>query len=297
MNKAVRTLTGAGTATAVAALLAAGLTACGDSGGDRGGAAGDGRGANAARPEEATPADVVKAAYLKTVAARFAKADVTVVDGGKSRQMQGTKGWYPAATEMTVVGSGAGSTVMIGDVVYSRPGVPVPGETWMKLDLAKGGKGRSRINDDPAEYLGLLLGQQKLTFVGAEPIDGTGTRHYKASLTNADLLRADESSKVMEEANRTYLHEAMKDVAGQELDVWIDAQGHPVRVETSRTEAKGGTAKVSAKFSEYGTVAPVVAPPADQVTTYEDMLKGADASLEGADRTLRGAGLGGLKGS
>ncbi|MFF3015986.1 hypothetical protein [Streptomyces sp. NPDC057939] len=295
MNKAVRTLTRAGTVTAAAALLVAGLTACGGQKTGAGGDKGASQGAATPAASAANPAEAVKAAYLKTVAAKFAKADVTVVDGGRTQRMVGTKGWYPAATEMTVVGSGVGSTVMIGDVVYSRPGKPVAGKTWMKLDLAKGGKGRSRINDDPAEYLGILLGQQKLTFVGEEPTDGAGTRHYKASLTNADLLKADESSKVMEEANRTYLHEATKDVTSQELDVWIDAQGHPVRVESTRTESEGGTTKVSARFSDYGTVAPVVAPPADQVTTYEDMLKGADKSLGEADRTLREAGLGGLE--
>ncbi|MFF4317151.1 hypothetical protein [Streptomyces sp. NPDC001568] len=305
MNTAVRTLTRAGTATAVAALLAAGLTACGDAGGDRDGAAGDRRGANATQVKEAAPADVVKLSYQKTVVARFAAVEMTATGSeGTPDQVVGAKGWYPNSTGIAVKGGApgtAGFQILMDGVVYTHSDKPVQGKPWMKMNLTKDGAPRPRLNDDPAEYLALLLGQQKVTRVGTEQLDGVAAEHYRAALTHEDLLRADESTKVMEEANRRYLQEAVRDVKTYDIDLWIGKDGHPVRVDTVRTVGDG-TARTTAKFSGYGTTAPVVAPPADQVTDFDDALKGIDASLKEterilgeADRKLREAGQGGLK--
>ncbi|MFD7260692.1 hypothetical protein [Streptomyces sp. NPDC059874] len=291
-------LTRAGVAAAGAALLVAGLTACG--GGDKAGEKTDGK----AAPKGQQPAEVVKASYLKTTAAKFAKFDMTITDGsGKADQLTGTKGWYPASTGIDAKGAGTGNQIMLGDDIYTHMDKPLQGKSWMKMNLNKDGKPRARFNDDPAEYLALLLGQQKVTLVGAEQTDGVEAQHYKSSLTNADLLAADDSTKVMEEANRTYLHEALKEYTGIDVDLWIGKDGYPVRVETVRV-TKDGTTKVSAKFSDFGTAAPVTAPPTDQVVDFDTVMKGvddtlkeADADLKEADKTLRDAGLGGLGGS
>lgn len=291
-------LTRAGVAAAGAALLVGGLTACG--GGDKAGGKADGK----ATAEAQQPADAVKASYLKTAAAKFAKYDMTVTTAdGKSEQLTGTKGWYPASTGIDAKGAGAGSQIMLGDDIYTHMDKPLEGKSWMKMNLNKDGKPRHRFNDDPADYLALLLGQQKVTLVGTEQTDGVEAGHYKSSLTNADLLAADDSTKVMEEANRQYLHEALKEYTGIDVDLWIGKDGYPVRVETVQV-TKDGTTKVSAKFSDYGTAAPVAAPPADQVADFDavmkgigDTLKDADADLKEADKTLRDAGLGGLDGS
>ncbi|MGP3687890.1 hypothetical protein ACTVZO_24920 [Streptomyces sp. IBSNAI002] len=293
MNKAV--LTRAGVAAAGAALLAGGLTACG---GDTAGA-GDGKATGAKAP---TPVEVVKDSYLKTVPAKFATMDMSVTGSdGKTEQITGTKGWYPAATGIKDQTGGAGDQILIGDDIYTHSDKPVQGKSWMKMNLNKDGKPRYRLNDDPAEYLALLLGQDKLTLVGTEQPDGVEARHFKGSFTQADLLKADETTKVMEEANRQYLREAVKDVTSLEVDLWIGNDGYPVRVDTVRT-IDNGTTKVSAKFSGYGTAQPVVAPPADQVADFDEVMKGIDESLKDsqrkldeADQTLKDAGLGGLK--
>ncbi|MFB7058597.1 hypothetical protein [Streptomyces vinaceus] len=290
MNTAV--LTRAGIAAAGAALLVGGLTACGTGKGDAG---------KAAKAE--TPAEALKASYAKTVAAKFAKYEMTITSGsGKAEQLSGTKGWYPSTTAIDDKGDGA-NQVMIGDVIYTHSDKPLEGKSWMKMNLNKDGKPRSRFNDDPADYLAVLLGQQKVTLVGTEQIDGGEARHFKAALTNADLLAADESSQVMEAANRQYLHEALKEYTSLDVDLWIGKDGHPVRVDSAQG-TKDGTTKVSAKFSGYGTTAPVTAPPADQVADFDDVMKGIDGKLKGvddtlkeADKTLKDAGLGGLGGS
>ncbi|MFC9296300.1 hypothetical protein ACFTWH_14000 [Streptomyces sp. NPDC057011] len=297
MNKAVRNR--AGVVAAGVALLVGGLSACGGAAADGGGNGGDG-GDKAAGAKAPTPADAVKASYLKTVPAKFATMDMTITgSSGKADRLTGTKGWYPAATAIDAQGAD-GNQIMIGDDIYTHSDKPVQGKSWMKMNLNKDGKPRYRLNDDPAEYLALLLGQEKLTLVGTEQTEGGPAQHFKGSFTNADLLRADESTKVMEEANRQSLREAVKDVTSLDVDLWIGKDGHPVRVDSARTIDKS-TTKISARFSGYGTAAPVVAPPADQVADFDDVMKGIDASLketdrklDEADQKLKDAGLGGL---
>ncbi len=302
MNSAVRIR--AGVAMAGTALLVGGLTACGG--------AADGAGAKGADAKAHDPVEAVKASYLKTVAAKFAKAELsTVGTDGKTSGQSGTKGWYPSGHDV-VLKDGGGKpdtrSIMTGDTVYTQLDKPLKGKTWMQMDLSKGGKPGVRLNEDPAEYLAVLLGQTKLTHVGAETTDGIEAQHYKARLTNAELVTADDSTKVMEEKNRQNLHEAVKHITVFEVDLWIGKDGYPVRVDSSSTDGKG-TSKTTAKFSDFGKAAAVQPPPADQVVTFDAVMKGVDAdleqvdkdleaadkSLEEADKTLRDAGLPGLR--
>ncbi|MFE9633957.1 hypothetical protein [Streptomyces sp. NPDC006463] len=273
MNKAVRTR--AGIAMAGTALLVGGLTACG---GDKA-AAGNGTadGGKTAQAKAQTPVDAVKASYVKTAAARYAKAEIsTVGKDGRTSGQSGTKGWYPSGHDVSLKDEkhpGARS-VMIGDTVYTKMDKPIDGKPWMRLELSKDGKPGVRLNEDPAEYLAMLLGQEKLTLVGAEQTDGVDAQHYKGSFTNADLLKADESTKVMEEKNRQYLHDSVKHLTAFEVDLWIGKDGYPLRVDSVSTDGDG-TSRTTAKFSDYGAVTPVAAPPADQVISFDDVLKGS----------------------
>ncbi|WP_327263974.1 hypothetical protein OG444_23050 [Streptomyces sp. NBC_01232] len=292
MHNAV--LTRAGIAAAGTALLVGGLTACG---GDKAGeGAAQAEGGRTADAEAHSPVEAVKASYLKTVAAKFAKAELSIVGSdGRTKGQSGSKGWYPAGHDLTLKSEKPDTrSVMIGDVIYSQLREPVEGKSWMSMDLAKDGKPGVRLNDDPAEYLAMLLGQEKLTHVGPEKTaDGIDAEHYRGSLTNEDLIKADESTKAMSEANRQYLREAVKHITAFEVDLWIGKDGYPVRADTVSTDAKG-TTRTTAKFSDFGAVAPVQAPPADQVISFDDLMKETDRKLKEADKTLRDAGLGGL---
>ncbi|MDX3536773.1 hypothetical protein PV721_20815 [Streptomyces sp. MB09-01] len=308
MHQAVRTR--AGIAMAGTALLVGGLTACGGAQADAGG--GKAEGGHGGDAKAHSPVEAVKASYLKTVAAKFAKAELsTVGPDGKTSGQSGTKGWYPASHDVMLKGEEPETrSIMMGDIVYTRTDKPVAGKPWMRMNLAKDGKPGIRLNEDPAEYLAMLLGQEKLKHVGAEKTDGIDAHHYKGSFTNEDLLKADESTKVMDEKNRQYLREAVKHVKTFEVDLWIGKDGYPVRVDSASTDGKG-TSKTTAKFSGYGSAPAVQAPPADQVIAFENVLKGVDESLaetdqklkdadddlKEADKTLRDAGLGGLGGS
>ncbi|MFG2618482.1 hypothetical protein ACGFXC_12730 [Streptomyces sp. NPDC048507] len=265
----------AGAALAGAILLIGGLGAC--DGGKKDGtakeAADTGAGTGAPAP---SPAEAVKASWLKTAAAKFAMAEMRTTTGdGTTTTQTGTKGWYPSSHDLTVKGpTSEGRSVMTGDVVYTQRKEPVNGKAWMKLDLSVDGKPGVRMNEDPAEYLALLLGQSKLAAVGAQNTDEPGTRHYRASLTGADLQAADESSKVMPDKDRQYLRESVKHLTALEAEVWIGKDGYPVRAVMVSKDDKGTTSTTQATFDGFGQVAPVAVPPADQVADFDEVLKG-----------------------
>ncbi|MEU4950218.1 hypothetical protein [Streptomyces lavendulae] len=275
MNRTVRTRAVA--VLAGATLLVGGLAACG--GGtktDAAKGAADGAGAAPGPPTRgSSPVEAVKASWLKTVKAKFAMAEISDADrDGKTTTQTGTKGWYPSAHDLTIKGPDSESrSVMTGDVVYTQLKTPVDGKPWMKLDLAAGGAPAPRMNEDPAEYLALLLGQPKVALVPATATDAPGTRHYRALLTGADLQAADESTKVMPEKDRRYLRESVKHLTALEADVWIGKDDYPARVVTVSHDDKGASS-TKATFDGFGQVAPVTAPPADQVADFDAVLKG-----------------------
>lgn len=272
MNKAVWTRTGA--ALAGAALLAGGLTACGadePAAGKDGGAASKSEAAKAPAPAEA-----VKAAYLKTVAAKSAKVELTTTDPAqKTSAHSGSKGWYPSSHDIVLKSDGRDKrSIMIGDVIWSKLDKPVKGKSWMKMSLAKDGKPGVRRGEDPAEYLAMLLGQDTVRYVGAEQVDGIEAEHYKAILTDTELLKADDATKVMEEKNRQYLHEALKGIKELRIDLWIGKDGYPVRVDSTETGAPEGPLQTKAKFSAFGTTPAVAAPPAEDTVDFDDVIGG-----------------------
>ncbi|MGO4457673.1 hypothetical protein AB4039_10250 [Streptomyces sp. M-16] len=273
MNQAVRTRAGA--AMAGALLLMGGLTACdGAAEAGAGGGAADGGATTPAAPAP-SPVEAVKASWLKTAAAKSAMAEISGTDSdGKTTTQTGTKGWYPSAHDLKIKGPTSESrSVMTGDVVYTELKTPVDGKPWMKLDLSAGGEPGVRMNEDPAEDLALLLGQPKVALVPATATDAPASRHYRALLTGADLQAADESTKVMPERDRRYLHESVKHLTALEADVWIGRDGFPVRVLMVSKDDKG-TSSTTATFDGFGQVAPVKAPPADQVADFDAVLKG-----------------------
>ncbi|MFZ3499716.1 hypothetical protein ACODT5_42040 [Streptomyces sp. 5.8] len=270
MNKAVRTRTGA--ALAGAALLVSGLAACGADEPAVGKGGGGDSTSEAAKPP--TPAEAVKAAYLKTAAAKSAEVELTTTDPAqKTSGQSGSKGWYPSSHDVVLKGDGPDKhSIMIGDTIWTKLDKPLQGKSWMKMDLAKDGKPGVRRNEDPAEYLAMLLGQDTVRYVGAEQVDGIEAEHYKAILTGAELLKADEATKVMEEKNRQYLHEALKGVKELRVDLWIGKDGYPVRWDSTETGAPEGPLRTKAKFSAFGTTPAVVAPPAGDTADFDEVM-------------------------
>ncbi|WP_351226595.1 hypothetical protein [Streptomyces sp. NPDC002133] len=157
--------------------------------------------------------------------------------------------------------------LQIGDDVYAPSDKSATGKPWMRIGLADSEAPGVRLNQDPAEYLAMLLDQDKLRHVSAEKSDGTGTEHYRGTFTLAELLRADSRSKVMKDDRRKALRAALKKagIRTYKIDIWIGGDGCPVRLEDALTDDKG-TSTTKATFSDCGTAPAVKAPPADQVS-------------------------------
>ncbi|MGW1881189.1 hypothetical protein [Streptomyces sp. NPDC001970] len=166
----------------------------------------------------------------------------------------------------------------------------------MRIGLGDGEAPDVRPNQDPAEYLAMLLDQDKLRHMGAEKSGGTETEHHRGTFTLAELLRADSRSKVMKNDRRKALQDALKKagIRTYKIDIWIGGNGCPVRVEDALTGDEG-TSTTKATFSGYGTAPAVKAPPADQVSDFEDVMKGIDEKLKETEEILEGldSGTGG----
>ncbi|MFJ2820340.1 hypothetical protein ACIO7M_04360 [Streptomyces toxytricini] len=282
MHKAVRTRAGA--ALSGAALLLAGLTACSSDGGAA--AAREAGGGKSASGAKASPQEAVKAAYAKTLEARTAAFHLKDVQAdGKTTELSGTKGWYPAAHEMKQ--PNGKRQILLPGVVYTESEKPVQGKAWMKMVLAKDGKPTPRFEDTPAEFLALMIDQPGVRHVGSEQAGGGAAEHYQGTFTLDQLLAADEQSKLVPEAERSTMREALKraKIVSYSLDVWIDGAGHPVKVEAQRTDDRG-VDRVTAEFSQYGAAPAIQPPPAAETADFDEVMKGVSESLAESEKSI-----------
>ncbi|MGW4700491.1 hypothetical protein [Streptomyces sp. NPDC004285] len=268
----------------------------------------DGGDAKAA-PEKQGHGDVTKviqAAYEKTSAAKAAKVKMTMTmegvgEGSGTVEMTGVQGWSPAVMDITMKGSmlTAGNPggpeqmrmVMLDQVMYMDMGAAqaaeMDGKRWMKLDLkaaaeASGDKalqkqmtgGLDNMNQDPAQQLALLLDSPDLKHVGAEKVNGMETQHYKGTLTFEQMLKANESSKLLSKEDHDKLIANVKKAGlkGYDTELWVTEEGYPARMDVGMTMAQG-TMQIRADYSDYGTKTAVEAPPAKDTVDLFAMLK------------------------
>ncbi|MEU6868425.1 hypothetical protein ABZ924_35215 [Streptomyces sp. NPDC046876] len=284
MHDTTTVWTRTGAALAGGALLLAGLTACG--GADKGGPAGAGdkpAGAAAQSPQEAVKAAYTKTLQAKTASFRYKSAGAD----GQTTEISGTKNWYPTAHELTQP-SGKRQVLLPG-AIYTQLDKPLQGKDWMKIDQSKGGKPPARFEDTPVEFLALMIDQPGVSRVGTEQAGGAAAEHYRGTFTLDQLLVSDEKSRLVPDAERATLREALKraGITSYGLDVWIDKDGHPVKVEGQRTDDKG-VDRISSEFSQYGTAPTVQAPPADSIVDFDAVMKGVGDSIAETDRKLEG---------
>ncbi|MEU2390752.1 hypothetical protein [Streptomyces sp. NPDC007369] len=284
MNKAVRTR--AGVALAGAALLLGGLTACGSEGGK--GAADAAEGGKPAAAAGKSPQEAVKAAYAKTLQAKTAAFQTTSVQAdGKTTEISGTVGWYPTVRELKQP-SGK-RQVMLPGLIYTEMDKPLDGKTWMKMNLAKDGKPTARFEDTPVEYLALMIDQPGVQHAGTEQAGGLQAEHYRGTFTLDQLLASDEKSRLVPDAERAGLREALQraGITSYGLDVWIDKDGRPVKVEAQRTDDKG-VDRVTSEFSQYGAAPAVQVPPEGDTADFDAVMKGVGESLADTEASLKG---------
>ncbi|MFJ5828788.1 hypothetical protein [Streptomyces sp. NPDC093089] len=286
-----------------------GVAGCQDGDAKAGGAkAGGTQAAPEARTQtlgDATKA--IQAAYRKTSAAKAAKVKMTMSVKGVGAEsgtveMTGVQGWAPASMDITMKGSmlSAGDPdapeqmrmIMLDQVMYVDMGAEqaaeMDGKRWMKLDMkaaadASGSAamrkqitgGMDNMNQDPAQQLALLLDSPDLKHVGAEKINGMETEHYKGTLTFEQMLKANESSKLLskEEHDQLIANVKKTGLKGYETELWVTEDGYPARMDIGMTMAEG-TMNMRADYSDYGTKVAVQAPPAKDTVDLFEMLKG-----------------------
>ncbi|WMX48863.1 hypothetical protein RGF97_12795 [Streptomyces roseicoloratus] len=267
-------------------------------------------------------ADVTKAltaAFEKTSAAKSAKVSMTMTLEGVGAAesgtitMTGVQGWDPAAMDFTMKGSllgggaGAGSAkapeqirmVMRDEAMYMDMGpeaaAEMDGKRWMKIDLkaaaAAGGDkgvqksmtgGLENANQDPAQQLALLLESPNLKHVGAEKVNGMETEHYKGTLTFEQMLKANNSTKLLSQKEYDELVANVKKTGlkGYETEVWVNEDGYPARMDVSMTMAQGSV-HMRADYTDYGAEATVQVPPAKDTVDLFKMIQEAGGAEQG----------------
>ncbi|MFD4372525.1 hypothetical protein [Streptomyces sp. NPDC058486] len=290
-----------------AAGLVAGLAGCNDGGDKTGAKAGGGLG---------DVTQVLTAAYEKTSAAKAAKIKMTIEMSGMGAEsgtttLTGVQGWDPGLMDVTMSGPmlGAGEAgmpdkirmLMLDGAMYMDMGAEqaaqMDGKRWIKMDFgamaeASGDKALQKqlsgsmesMNQDPAQQIALLLKSPNLKHVGPEKVAGGDAEHYKGFLSIADMLKANKAyDELISEKDRKALTEATKKagIKGYDTDVWINSDGYPVKMVVGM-EAPEGSMKLTADYSDYGTKADVVAPPAGETVDFMKMMQDmAEAGAEG----------------
>jgi hypothetical protein len=201
----------------------------------------------------------------------------------------GVTGFQPPAAQISLrfaadqaLGAVNGMTmderVVDGAVYIQSPlfaGLTGQGKQWVKVDLGALGTGGPTDlgagQSDPTKMLDYLRGLSSgVTRVGADDIRGVQATHYHAetSLEKA-LERLPESQRAG--------FEAMARTVGAKpipIDVWVDGDGHIVRIRTATDlTVNGGSVQsdVQLDYFDFGVPVNVEAPPKDQVADLGGM--------------------------
>jgi hypothetical protein len=272
-------------AMAIGLLAGVVLAACGTAG--NGGSAGSDSGRRSST-------EALTLASAKTSAAKTAKLAFTVTTSGTGAQAATVSGTGVAdfAAKKLQMTTNAGAqkveVVMNGATLYLRiPGQqPVPGKSWLKLDLAALSKASGRdlgnlmqgAANDPTQALALLKGASTdIREVGTERVRGDDTTHYKATI---DLRKAAERQSPEAKQQLERLLEQAQ-VQSFPADVWVDDQGrlrkmqYTLKLRPKATGQQQGavTVNTTTELFDFGTVAKVETPPAAQVADFAQILE------------------------
>ncbi|WP_372408381.1 hypothetical protein [Streptomyces luteireticuli] len=267
--------------------------------------------------DDRSPVQALQAAYKKTSGVKSAKVHMTVsatgakAADGSEMVMDGVMGWNPAAMDMTMSGAssampGAGAAggktrmLMLDGVVYtqmpaeSMKDAPegLRGKKWMKLDFKDAPNATLQqqltskmdsANQDPAKQMAALTDSPNLKRVGSENVNGVQAQHYKGTLTLDEMLKGNESAKVMDAKEREKFLETAKQagIKGYDTEFWVNGDDLPVKMIIGMDTAQGKV-KITTDYTDYGTKVDVKAPPAGETADFGQMMKDLAKSIEAA---------------
>ncbi|MEY2478004.1 MAG: hypothetical protein QOG87_3319 [Actinomycetota bacterium] len=242
------------------------------------------------------PVAVLASASTNTVDAKSSRVALTVdIDdktaaGGK-RTLTGegafefTTGHGTLAMDTAALGlpglSGKIEVISLGQVFYVQvPSGLLPGKPWLKMDLATLGQtagvdlaGLQQLGaNDPSANLRFVEGAQDAEQVGEAKVRGVDTTQYHFTV---DLEKT--KAKVPED-----LHDDIDRLIDQlgsstyPADAWVDGDDQIRRLRVSISGSGDvGDSVVTQEFYDFGVKVDAVAPPADQVSDFAELLQSA----------------------
>jgi hypothetical protein len=241
-----------------------------------------------AKASAAPPIDIVRAAGTKTADAGTARMSMVMATtaGGETFNMTG-EGLFDLATQrgsmtMTLGQFGTAEMIMLDDVLYMKmPALNqlTGGKPWLKLELdallkASGTNVeqlRQLANQDPTQSLAYLEGiSGDVTVVGQEPVRGTATTHYKATIDLDEVAKKHAAMASMITTLKTQIGSARLPV-----EVWVDGDGRMRKMTQKFTVTVEGTkaeTSVSMEMYDFGTPVSVSAPPAAETQDGAPLL-------------------------
>jgi hypothetical protein len=117
------------------------------------------------------------------------------------------------------------------------------------------------LNESSVRYYVVLLGAgHDLHVIGAESVNGIACMHYHVDIDTrsaAKTLPGDQGQQMQQAADAG--------VDSIPLDLWVDAQGHPVKV-TDTVSTEQASATVEVQMGHFNEDVHITAPPSDQIS-------------------------------
>jgi hypothetical protein len=204
-------------------------------------------------------------------------ADIDVASGRQRMSMTfGDLPILPPDTSMEFIVDGA-TMYMRSDLFVPT----VPEGNWLAIDLDDPPPGFEELTDlgtgqnDPSAYFDYARGIEGAQTVGPETIGGLEVTHYRGTV-NLQAAYENAPPDVAERLRRTTEALEVFDDLEMVMDLWVGADGLPVRQGVTMSAAVPGagtmTADITADISGIGDPVELQLPSADQVVDAEDLV-------------------------
>jgi len=189
-------------------------------------------------------------------------------------------------TNMSVGGQsmpGGMEQILVGRTMYMKMpmlqqlgGMPAS-KPWIRISLDELGK-ESGIDleqmldqarqMDPIVNTRMLTASKDVREVGKETVNGVQTTHYAGTYRMQDAISQLPADQ--QEAYRKAIAES--GMEAMNFDLWVDDQQLPRQMTMKSNQTAAGAMTMTMKFGQFGKAVQITAPPAGQVTDFEQLM-------------------------
>lgn len=166
--------------------------------------------------------------------------------------------------EADVFGDEPLEMVLVDNVMYMK--MPQTGDKYVSFDLDDPDSPFGTMmaeSMDPSKQLEVLQeGIEGVTFAGEEDVDGESMERYSAVVDPGAVLEGMQGTEGQQDVPESMMPQELA------YDLWFDDEGRMRRM----TSDMGALGSIEMTLDDWGTEVDIQAPPADQVTTMEDMM-------------------------